>query len=118
MLGNLGLMPPPIAMDSMMNPLPEDGGTITQDPGEDAAPWDRLFYERGRLWQYFSHGSKNEQEYGGSLKAGGISFGASFGWSEEIQRAFEAQILEGPENGERSFAQHDSCIAPEYRGDN
>ncbi|RNL82463.1 hypothetical protein EFW17_19340 [Halostreptopolyspora alba] len=109
-----GLMPPASTMSSLLNPLPEDGGSITEKPGEDAPEWERLFYDKGRVWQYISRSSKSEQEYGGSLKAG-ISFGASFGWSEETQRSIHAQILEGPEGGEREFVRHEPCIASEYR---
>ncbi|MBB4932982.1 hypothetical protein F4561_003802 [Lipingzhangella halophila] len=119
LLEDRGLLPPKNVMESMANPMmdPEEGGDINEDPGEDAEPYEQFAFDRARVWQYQSDVESTDMNFGAKAKMG-ISLGASFGWSTEDSSTTDAQILEGPENGERTFVRHEPCIAEEHRDRN
>ncbi|GAB3476010.1 hypothetical protein [Nocardiopsis coralliicola] len=107
-----GLIPPPYVSNAMADQLGEEdyGGDIAEEPGEDSPPWDDVFYERGRAWQFAGDVETDQAEFAAKVKMG-LQFGGSVSWSKQERHTTDALMLDGPDGGARRFVEYDDCVS-------
>ncbi|MFW5419812.1 hypothetical protein J0910_24645 [Nocardiopsis sp. CNT-189] len=112
-----GLVPPPYVSNAMADQLGEEdyGGDIAEKPADDAPPWDEVFYEKGRAWQYASDVETDQGELAAKIKMG-LQFGGSVNWALEERNTTDALMLAGPEDGgPRRFIEYADCVSDQAK---
>lgn len=86
-------------------------GAPTDDPGEDADPFDRLLYDNAQVTRATYRGEQHGGKLGWSIPIRGITLGQEMSLDVSSDQVASAQYLGAPNDGQRSFIPFERCQA-------